>query len=247
MGILLVLIFWGVIGSGAAIGGGLLLRGLTNALTCAYSSPGIEPECKETIRFASCLPLYCLIWVAAVFIFQAVINNTLFQHDIGIGDSWSCPLPNGYAILMIDVTDQGTVFNPKTQGDSSVSDQSDAISGVSQLQIAGTYILGAFDSDSFKHFAQDRPTVNGYFILDTRAGTHVTLDTESKLQDAAAKLNLTLHLQPIDVVYQKYRYTWFDYFVGALILAFPIVLGVALIRQIVRIRNYAPTETQAIT
>jgi len=42
-----------------------------------------------------------------VFIFQGFINANFFHRDIGLGGSWYCPLPNGYSLLMTDVTDHG--------------------------------------------------------------------------------------------------------------------------------------------
>ncbi len=44
--------------------------------------------------------------------FQEVINETVHHRDAGLGDTWRCPLPNGYALMMIDVTDQGWVPTP---------------------------------------------------------------------------------------------------------------------------------------
>ena len=44
---------------------------------------------------------------------------------------------------MIDLTDEGWVYDPKTQiVPDSVSDQDDAVPDVRTLQIAGRYILG---------------------------------------------------------------------------------------------------------
>lgn len=65
--------------------------------------------------------------------------------------SWHAPLPNGYQVMMIDVTDQGWVYNPKTQIGSGIFGKEDAVSGVRNLQVAGRYILGATDSKAFEH------------------------------------------------------------------------------------------------
>ncbi|HEY6369795.1 MAG TPA: hypothetical protein VIX37_04395 [Candidatus Sulfotelmatobacter sp.] len=53
-----------------------------------------------------------------------------------MGDTWQAPLPNGYQIMMIDVTDQGWVYNPKTQADGDVSERHDAVAGVRNLEVA---------------------------------------------------------------------------------------------------------------
>jgi hypothetical protein len=43
--------------------------------------------------FATLLPIACLIWVGAIFIFQAFINATLLHRDIGIGTPGPVPSP----------------------------------------------------------------------------------------------------------------------------------------------------------
>jgi hypothetical protein len=97
---------------------------------------------------------------------------------------------------MSDVNDQGTVYNPKTQPGDAVGDQDDAISGVRELQIVGPYIFGGFDSDYSKHFGQNSPSANRYFLLDTRKGKQVDFDTEGQLRDAASRSGAQLRLEP---------------------------------------------------
>ena len=49
-------------------------------------------------------------------------------------------LPNGYQIMMIDVTDQVWVYKPKTQPTNSVLEREDSISGVRKYRLkASTY------------------------------------------------------------------------------------------------------------
>jgi hypothetical protein len=61
----------------------------------------------------------------------------MFHRDPGIGDGWVCPLPNGYAIGMIDFTDRGYVYK-ETQDINSRN----ALVNVCLLQIAGHYMAG---------------------------------------------------------------------------------------------------------
>jgi hypothetical protein len=53
------------------------------------------------ILAATLFPLLCLGWGGAVFIAQRIVNEVVFHRDPGIGDGWYCPLPNGYALMMI--------------------------------------------------------------------------------------------------------------------------------------------------
>jgi hypothetical protein len=139
---------------------------------------------------------------------------------------------------MIDVDDQGIVYDPKTQlSDDSVADKEDAVSGVRSLQVAGIYIFGAADSKYSEHFAQNNPALDRYFILDTRTGSRTDFTTENALRDTAAKLGIKLNLEPISKVYSRYRFTWFD-IAAALLLILPPAIAMALLaRSIFRLRR----------
>ena len=119
-------------------------------------------------------PFACLGWVGGVFIFYAVVNEMAFHRDPGIGDGWTCPLPNGYAIEMIDVTDRGFVYNPRTQTISGVvAASNDALADVCLLQLAGRYILGGAPCQSYEDPGPEgHGKVLSYFMLDTATGTH---------------------------------------------------------------------------
>ena len=248
MGIAFVLAFWAIVGGLGACIGALVLRGVTSMLTREERLGPYTTFRTRVVRIATVLPFACLMWAGAVFVFQAVVNATYLHRDVGIGDSSNCPLPNGYSILMVDVDDQGTVYNPKTQlSDDSVVDKEDAVSGVRYLQIAGVYLLGAFDSKYSEHFAQDNPTLDRYFILDTRTGSRTDFTTDSALREAAAKLGVNLSLEPISKLYSRYRFTWFD-IAAALLLVLPPMIAVALLaRSILRLRRlggHPITETE---
>jgi hypothetical protein len=146
---------------------------------------------------------------------------------------------------MIDVSDEGTVYNPKTQPGEVVGDQEDSVSGVRELQVAGPFIYGGIDSDYSKHFGQPSASVNRYFVLDTQTGKHVDFDTEGKLRDAASRSGAQLRLEPVFDVYRRYRFTWFDYVAGALLIAFPISGVYVLVTRIVRIRRSGVLEQRA--
>jgi hypothetical protein len=245
MGILFVLLFWGMLGSVVGVVGGFILRRITVAVTPDQADGPYKSARKNTVRLATFLPFACIAWAGGIFVFQAVVNTSLLHRDLGLGDSSYCPLPNGYKLLMIDVSDQGTVYNPKTQPGDTVGDQEDAISGVRELQIAGPFIFGGIDSEYAKHFGQEAPKVNRYFVLDTQTGKHLDFDTKGQLGDAAARSGTKLLLEPVFDVYRRYRYTWFDYIAGVLLIAFPILAAAALLTRIVRIRNLSGLEQRA--
>jgi hypothetical protein len=186
-------------------------------------------------------PFLGLGWAATIFAFQALVNETILHRDPGIGDSWRCPLPNGYAILMIDQTDQGMVYNPKTQLDDDgvgvgEHDQ-DAVAGVRKLQMAGKTILGGADSKAFGSPSSTKDRIDEYFLLDTRAGTRSDFSDYDSLSAAAASLGIHANLEPIATVYSRYRFTCFEVFAGVLFVSPPILAGTLLTLWIRRLRR----------
>jgi hypothetical protein len=232
MGIGIVLLLWAVVGAILAGVGMLVLGGIT-----ANFLRGVNEGRRKAIIAAGLFPFVCLGWAAVVFFFQAAVNEGVLHRDPGLGDVWECPLPNGYALLMIDVEDQGWVYNPKTQVDGGVGEQEDAVSGVRLVQVAGRYILGGRDSRSFEQSGNGDGKVDSYFLLDTSTGKRQTFLTYDALRSVAGQLGVQVSLQPIEVAYSKYRFTYFDVLVGFL-LCVPLLLAAwLLVRWIVRLRK----------
>ncbi|UWZ84037.1 hypothetical protein [Occallatibacter riparius] len=147
-------------------------------------------------------------------------------------------MPNGYALLMIDVTDQGTVYNPATQIDSSsVSTRDDAVFGVRQLQVDRNLIYGGQDTKSFEHMGQESEVVDRYFELDTTHHTHWEFDSYDALQSRASSRGVALRLRPFYEVYSEYRFTAFDYTAFAILILVPLASFLVLVSWIWRIRR----------
>ncbi len=233
MGIGIVLLLWAVAGVILASVGALALGGLA-----AFFTRGVGQHRRIAILVVSLFPFACLAWAGVMFAFQAVINEGFLHRDPGLGDSWHCPLPNGYALLMIDETDHGWVFNPKTQGwNDGVSQAEDSVAGVRVLQLAGQYILGGSDSRSWE-FRETNPNyIDSYFLLDTRSGKRTDFTAYDQLYSAARQLGIQPNLEPINTVYSRYRFTWFEVFAGALLCMPPLILGLLLLRWIARLRR----------
>src|SRR5262245_19555700 len=102
MGIGFVLLIWFVLGTFLATLGALAL-----GFSAAYLTRGAQRGRKWLVIAASVFPFVCLGWAGVIFVFQAIVNETVLHRDAGLGDTWKCPLPNGYAILMIDTTEHG--------------------------------------------------------------------------------------------------------------------------------------------
>jgi hypothetical protein len=187
MGIGFVLFFWAIAGTIAAGIGSLIFGAIA-----AFLTKGATGSRKRAIILASTFPFVCLGWAGVLFIFQAIVNGAILHRDPGLGDTWECPLPNGYAITMIDVTNQGWVYNPKTQGDGSIFEKEDAIGAVRTVQVAGRYILGASDSHAASSFGKPTTDPDLYFLIDTQTGKRSNFANSQELGLAASQLGIRL-------------------------------------------------------
>jgi hypothetical protein len=234
---MVVLMFYAVALSVAAVLGGTVLGLASYALT-KHAGPK-----RKRITFASAMfPFVCVVFAGGWFVAYAVINYEAFHRDPGLGDSWETPLPNGYALMMIDTTDQGTVYNPKTQAsDGVVASQHDSVFGVRQLQVSNNLIFGANDSGYFGRIGQESKFVDSYFELDTRRGTRLDFNSLENLRQQAAKDGVLLNLREFQSVFGDYRTTWFDYVAGLILFLIPATGFVFLVRWIWMVRRALPT------
>ena len=235
MGIGFVLVLWMILSVAAAAVAALVLRSVTSRLTRRNDDPRAFPARQRLLRAAYLLPFYALAWAGAVFAFQALINTELLDRDMGAGDAAYCPLPNGYSIGFVDVMDQGDVYDSRRSAGE--PDAHAAASGVRLLQVAGAMLLGASDTRYLQHLDQRDPPLDRYFLIDTRTGKRADFTSVNDLRDAAAKSGITLTLEPVSTIYDRYRYTWFDLFAVLLLLLPPVIACARLLRSILRWRR----------
>ncbi len=238
MGLPFVLLFWLIIGLVLSSVGAFVLAGMTTLLT-----RGVKSGRRRVIVATAVFPFACFLWAGCVFVFQAIVNEGLLDRDLGIGDTWHAPLPNGYQIMMIDVTDQGWVYNPKTQGTGGgVGQQEDAVPGVRNLQVSGRYILGDIDSRSLEHLGQDTDYVDSYFLLDAQTARRTEFKNIEALRSQAQGLGIKVNLEPINSVYSKFRFSWFDVFAGLVFCIPPLIGFILVIRWVWRLRTHRSGE-----
>jgi hypothetical protein len=245
MGIGLAIVSWCAKGIALAT----LLAILAGTLTALLLPRGRNRR-TGYILWACVYPFACFCWLLAVFVCQAYVNETLLYRDAGTGHTWQTPLPNGYAVLLIDERHDGTVFDPHTHfSDGSNSDihpdGSDAVSGVRLIQIAGDKILGGAGPIGQYSSPAARNRVDSYFLLDTATHTRSNFANYDALTSAAQTAGIAPHLEPIFLIYSRYRYTWFDF--SAIAVALVPLLGVGLLlgRRIwlLRLHGTAPHAT----
>jgi hypothetical protein len=224
VGIGIVLLFWLFVGTIAAMVGATVLRRITATLT-----GGMEGH-ERLIRMATWLPIACLGWGMAVFVFQAVIDDQVFHTDPGIGDSWYVPLPNGYMLDMIDVTDKGMVYNPKSLPPDVIVGQDDNVGDVVDLQVSGPYLLGSLAAGNDYNDARA-------FLIDTRTGKRQLFANNDQLFAFVKPLGIKPDFSAISDVYFRYRWNWFTGLTLLLFAAFPVAALVTLASHIVRLRK----------
>jgi len=243
MGIGLDLVSWCVSGTAIAT----LLAVLAGTLTSLYVPRG-RPRRTRLILWTCLYPFVCVCWLLAVFVFQAYVNESVLYRDPGFGRTWQTPLPNGYALLLIDEHHDGTVFNPATHFSTTSNDDihpngPDAVSGVRVIQLAGNKILGGIGPIGQYSSPATRNRIDSYFLLDTTAHTRANFPNYDALTQAAQPLGIAPHLDPIYRVYKRYRYTWFD--LAAILLALVPTLGVGFLiaRRVSRLRQPTPQSS----
>ena len=192
------------------------------------------------------LPFVCVIYAAVWFAGYAVINDVVFHHDPMLGDGWYTDIPHGYAIDMIDVTDQGTV-HPTTGPDRGLNNP-EGISGVRRLQIAGDWILGTDDKDWFNILGRDTNAETGFFAIDTRSHAKRMFASEGELRGFAKQNGAELALKPIADVYQQYRMNWFEPVAGLILIVPPGCALIWLLSRVVRLKRrwLASTPAQSV-
>jgi hypothetical protein len=80
------------------------------------------------------------------------------------------------------------------------------------------YILGGSDSRSFGRLENHSGQVDSYFLLDTQIGKQSRFPNYEALRDKAQELGISPNLGRVATVYYRYRFTWFDIFVGLVLL-----------------------------
>ncbi len=204
-----------------------------------FLTAGVKNGRRKVVITASLLPVVCVVWGASVLWVEGSINQNWLNRDAGYGDMWACPLPNGYALMMIDDPDVGVLYNTKTQtlksGVAWGTGFDDTIGGVRTLQVEGPYIFGGANSHLYD--PSDRNQVDSYFLLDARTGKYASFSTYDALRDAAQQLGFGLKLQGISGIYSKYNFTWFEGFMDLMLCVPPLLALCLVVRSIIRLRR----------
>lgn len=100
-----------------------------------------------------------------------IIISELLNVDIGFGDSWKAPLPNGYQLISVDVPDNGSIYKDDDH-------HAESIDGVQQIKVIGDSVIGL--------------SSNKYFLLDTKIHKVTYYPSVFELQKSVRKSNIAL-------------------------------------------------------
>jgi 4-amino-4-deoxy-L-arabinose transferase-like glycosyltransferase len=231
MGIGFVLLFYLVVLSIAAGVSSLVLAAATSwYLRTASAGRG------RLTTYMAVFPFACVVYAGAWFIAYAAINDIVFHHDPMIGDGWYTDIGNGYAIDMIDVTDQGVVH--PVNGPEHGLNSPEGLTGVRRLQVAGTHIFGSQDVHGFEHLGQDSDEESNFFAIDMPTHHIASFHSENDLAEFAKRTGVTLKLQPIESIYRRFRMNWFEPIAGLALVLPPALAFATLGRQVFKRKRH---------
>ena len=101
-----------------------------------------------------------------------IIISELLNIDLGFGDSWKAPLPNGYQLVSIDMPDNGSIYKDTDYSAEGVID------GVKRIEVSGDSVLGLSGKK--------------YFLLDTKVGKVSYFPSVLELQKRVGKPRIAL-------------------------------------------------------
>ena len=101
-----------------------------------------------------------------------IVISGLLSVDIGFGDSWKAPLPNGYQLVSIDMPDNGSIYKDTDYSAEGVID------GVKRIEVSGDSVLGLSGKK--------------YFLLDTKVGKVSYFPSVLELQKRVGKPRIAL-------------------------------------------------------
>lgn len=194
---------------------------------------------RKAIMASVVFPYGCIVFAGCWFFAYSTINYACFHRDPMLGDDWETPLPNGYSIGMIDTTDEGIVYATRAGMDNvSIQPTAAQIRHVRSLQLAGHHLYGSrqANGDSFSTTTPLESSIE-YFDVDTEKLAYTAFHTQAELQYVAQAEGSSLVLRPLETVYSMYRFTWFDYCAGGILILLPTLGAGCLMRLLWKTRN----------
>lgn len=143
MGMLFVLIFWAI-----AL---IILSLILGLITLPFSYFLCKKQRKRKMVLSFLTPgIFIGIYAASSFVCMLIIAIIL-GSDIGIGDSWSIPLKNGYELTSVDTPEYANINRRNDLL------KENLIDGITHIQVVGDSVIG-------------KRTDGNYFIFNLQNG-----------------------------------------------------------------------------
>ena len=173
MGMLFVLIFWAI-----AL---IILSLILGLITLPFSYFLCKRQRKRKMVLSFLTPgVFIGIYAVSSFVCMIIIAIIL-GSDIGIGDSWSIPLKNGYELTSVDTPEYANI---NSRNDPL---KENLIDGITQIQVVGDSVIG-------------KEADGNYFIFNLQNG-----DKEDNL--SYQNLTIKMKSRPITLVNNN-TYYW---------------------------------------
>lgn len=237
-----MILFWVIAAGILSVFGGLLLGWLV-----AFFLREVPTGRNRAIIIAGVLPA-----VGFAYLFGCVLLFSIWSaargRDWGWGDTWDTPILGSYHLMMIDVTDQATVYNradTRVYSNGSVASapgDPDVIFGVRRLEVRPPYLIGAASPEAFMEYPLKSPETL-FFVLDTRSGARKNETSLDLLENDARRIGGPLKLESVNTVYGRYRYGGVDLFPLIAFSVPPLAILMWLTRAVLRLRAIRPMLT----
>ena len=130
-----------------------------------------ENKRKRKILLTFLTPIVGIAGYVGSSVIAMIVISGLLSVDIGFGDSWKAPLPNGYQLISVDMPDNGSIYKDDDHS-------TEGIDGVRQIEVIGDSVIGL--------------SSNKYFLLDTKIHKVTYYPSVLELQKRVGKPNIAL-------------------------------------------------------
>ena len=126
---------------------------------------------KRKMLLTFLTPIVGIVSYVGSSVIAMILISELLNVDIGFGDSWKAPLPNGYQLISVDMPDNGSIYKDDDH-------RTEGIDGVQQIEVIRDSVIGL--------------SSNKYFLLDTKIHKVTYYPSVFELQKSVRKSNIAL-------------------------------------------------------
>ena len=149
-----------------------VIAAILGVIGVAVVSPFLSKKARKRKMLLTFLtPIVGITSYVGSSVIAMIIISELLNVDIGFGDSWKAPLPNGYQLISVDVPDNGSIYKDDDH-------RTEGIDGVQQIEVIGDSVIGL--------------SSNKYFLLDTKIHKVTYYPSVFELQKSVRKSNIAL-------------------------------------------------------